>query len=415
VTLQTEPARPHPRLSMAELVAFVAALMAMNALSVDIMLPAFGQIAEDYALADPNRAQLVVVVYLGGFGISQLFIGPLSDRFGRKGVLLITLAAYAAAVLLNILAPSYDTLLAARFLQGVFAAGSRVIAVALVRDLVSGRVMAKVMSMAMMVFMAAPILAPALGQLILLGAGWRWIFGALLIIALIMIVWVSLRLPETLREEDRQSLRPMGVARNYILALSNRVTLGYMIASLFLFGGLFSFIVTAQQIMAVQYNLGEWFPLAFAGIAGVLAVANFVNSRLVTGLGMRRLSHAALIGFIAISAIQSLLALFGPVGFVWFYLPLLGVMALFGLIGANFSALIMEPAAQRAGVTAAMQGAVTSSGSAVLGGIIGAAYDGTILPLVLGNAILGALALVAVAITERGRLFTPSEAELANL
>ncbi len=301
-------------------------------------------------------------------------------------------------------------MVAARFLQGVAAAATRVVAVAVVRDLVAGRRMAEIMSFAMTVFMIAPILAPGLGQLILFVAPWQAIFAALFILGAALMIWMSLRLPETLRTEHRIALSWASAARNYALAVRHRITLGYMLAAALIFGALFAFIATSEQVMAELYGLGAWFPVAFGAVALGLAGANIINARIVRRLGMRRISHVALAVFIAINLVHLLIALAGQPPF-WLYYVLLGAgLMLFAMMGANFSALVMEPAGERAGTVAALYGAVTSISGAVLGTIIGRMYDGTVVPLLLGFVVMGAGAFALVAWTERGRLFGTGDA-----
>ena len=390
----------------------VGGLMGLNALSIDIMLPALSEIGE--ALNRPgNDAQLIVTVYVFGFGLAQLVYGPLADALGRRVVLLSALAAFVAATVACVFAKDFTGLLVARGLQGVAAAATRVVAVAAVRDLVSGRRMAEIMSFAMMVFMAAPIFAPALGQLILFAADWRWIFGALVLGGAVLAVWMHVRLPETLRPENRIPLAPRSAALNYWLAAKNRVSLGYILASALIFGALFAFIATSEQVIAGLYGLENWFALAFAGVAIGLAAANVVNARIVGRLGMRRVSHGALAAFIVISGLHTLISLGGAPPFWLFYILLGSGMVMFAMMGANFSALMMEPAGARAGTAAALYGAVTSVSGAVLGSLIGRAYDGSVTPILAGMTLLGVLALIVVWITERGRLFGAGEGETA--
>lgn len=402
-------ARDREAFGFRELIAFVASLMALNALSIDIMLPALPDIGASFGLAEENKRQLVITAYVFGFGLAQLVYGPLADTFGRRKVLLAALVGYIAATLLCAAAPSFSMMLGARVLQGVAAASTRVIAMAVVRDMVHGRRMAEVMSFAMTVFMAAPILAPSLGQLVLFAGPWRFVYVALLLAGTGLLAWTWFRLPETLPRGERYDLRLGAVARNYLIACSQPVTLGYMLASCFIFAGLFSFIAMSEQIFAEQFALGAMFPIAFAGIAGGLCVSSLLNARLVQRFGMRRLSHGALCAFVALSALNAALTATGLTGF-WIFYPLFAAtMFLFGMIGANFSSLVMEPAGKRAGTTAAAFGAATSVFGAVLGGAIGLAYNGTVLPLVLGHAVLGGIGLVIVLITERGKLFGVGE------
>ncbi|KAA5805502.1 multidrug effflux MFS transporter [Alkalicaulis satelles] len=386
----------------------VGGLMALNALSIDIMLPALGVTGE--ALGAPgNERQLIITAYLFGFGAAQLLFGPLADSLGRRRTLLGALIAYLAATALCIMAPDMTLMVIARFLQGVAAAATRVVAIALVRDLVSGRRMAEIMSFALTVFMIAPILAPGLGQLILFVAPWQAIFGALFVMSAGLTVWMALRLPETLRPEYRISLNPASAWRNYVLAASHRMTLGYMTASSLIFGALFAFIASSEQVMAELYGLGAWFPVAFGAVALGLAGANIVNARIVRRLGMRRISHAALAGFTAVNLIHLAIALMMHPPFWLYYALLTLALMLFAMVGANFSALAMEPAGERAGTTAALYGAVTSMSGAVLGALIGLAYDGTVAPLILGFVVMGVLAIAVVIWTERGVMFGAGE------
>lgn len=409
--LQTPDPR-RPEIGVRELIALVGAMMALNALSIDILLPALTEIAQSYSVSG-NAAQLLITAYVFGFGLAQLGFGPAADAYGRRAVLIVSLAGYAAASVLALLANSFETLLAARFLQGLAAAGSRVIAVALVRDLVSGRRMAEIMSFVMTVFMVAPIIAPSLGQLLMLSGRWIWIFAALLTGGAGLLAWTFVRLPETLAPARRSPLSPQGTARNYWAAARNRVTAGYLAASAFVFGALFAFIATSEQMMTVVYDLENWFGAAFAGVAVGLAGANILNARIVGRLGPRRVSHVALCAFIAINSLNAALSgWFNPAPF-WIWYPLLTLgMVLFGMIGANFTAIAMEPAGERAGVTAALQGAVTAVSGALLGSLIGQGFDGSPTPVLAGMAAMGVAGLAAVFVTERGRLFTPSaEAE----
>jgi DHA1 family bicyclomycin/chloramphenicol resistance-like MFS transporter len=384
----------------------VAAMMGLNAFSIDIILPALPDIGSAFGLTSENAPQLVITAYVFGLGVATLLYGPLSDAFGRRGVLLLSMLGMLACTLACALAPSFWVLLLARAMQGVAAASTRVIAVAVVRDIAQGRRMAEIMSIAMTVFMISPIIAPGAGQLLLFILPWRMVFVALFAAIALIALWIWLRLPETLRPENRTPLSIRSAARSYILVCRNRISLGYTIASGFAFGGMFAFVATSEQVFAQQYGLGAAFPLAFAGIALGMAVASFVNARLVGRIGMRRMSHGALVGFTVLSTAMTAATFLGVDGFWEFYIPYVVALFCFGMIGANFNSLVMEPAGRHAGTMAAVSGAYVFMTGALFGTLIGMAYDGTVLSVVLGNAILGLLSLATVLVVERGRLFT---------
>lgn len=391
--------------STPELVAMVALFMALNAMGIDIMLPALPQIAHDFGVRDSNDRQLVIIVYMLSFGVAQVFYGPLSDSYGRRPVMLWSTALYLLATLACVAAPSFTTFLIARAVQGAAAAAARIIAVAVVRDLMSGREMARVMSLSMMVFMIIPIVAPSIGQLVLLVAPWRWMFVFLALMALVVIAWTWFRLPETRPRELRTPLRLGSALMSYVAIARDRQALGYAIASAFLFGALMAYISSSQQIFAEHYAMGAMFPVAFASVAVTLSLAAFLNSRLVIRLGMQRIGHTALVGFTLLSAVHGLILLAGPEP-LWLFLAILMLsMLLFGMIGSNFNAIVMEPLGGRAGAGAAFYGFFTTFGSALIGGFIARQYDGTPAPFILGSAAVGAIALLAVFVTERGKLF----------
>lgn len=393
------------KIPVPELVVMAASLMALNALAIDVMLPALGLIAEDLNVASENDRQLVVVSYVLGFGAPQLAFGPLADRFGRRPVLFVALAGYTVAGLACALAPTFTALLVLRFVQGVFASGCRVIAVAVVRDLFKGRGMARIMSLVMTVFMVVPILAPGLGQVVLWLAPWRWTFGVLGIAGLTMFVWTFIRLRESLPPEARRKAGMAEVVGAFRVVLRSRVTLGYMLASGTVFAALFAFISSCEQIFREVFDQEETFALWFAGIALALSAANFANSRLVGRFGMQRISHLALVGFTVMSGVLfGLTRMYGD--HLALFVPLFAlIFAQFGLIGANFNALAMEPLGKVAGTASAVYGFSTTTLSGFVGGFIGRQYDGTTEPILLGYVALGLVAIGIVAVVERGRLF----------
>lgn len=413
---QPAAAAPQPAriggIGRVQFIAIVASMMALNALAIDVMLPAFPNIASSLGVDDANRVQFVLLSYIIGFGGAQLFFGPVSDRFGRRAPLFFGIVLYAACAIAGAFAPSFEFLLAARLLQGVGAAGTRVIALSVVRDTHSGRAMAATMSLVMMVFMVVPVFAPMIGQIIILGGDWHWIFVFMAVIALTVGVWAMLRLPETLKPEHRRPLTLASIAQAFAIILTNRIALFYTLATSFYFGSLFGFLNVAQPIYVGIYDLGSYFPVAFAAVAVVMAGSSFLNARLVGRFGQRRLSHTALLAYLGFSLLLALLAALGPVPFWLFFAISMLMMPLFGFVGSNFNSIAMEPLGAIAGTASSTLGFAQTVGGGLVGAAIGQAYDGTILPLAAGYALVSAVAVIMVLIAEKGRLFGVGEPDL---
>ncbi len=380
-------------------------MMALNALAIDSMLPALPAIGADLGVANENSRQWVVTAYLLGFGAAQLIYGPVADRFGRKSVLLFGVGVYVMFSLLATLAPTFETLILARIGQGLGSACTRVLAVSIVRDRYEGRTMARVMSFSFLVFLGVPILAPSLGQLIMLVGPWRWIFAGLGLIGVGLIVWASLRLPETLKPEDRLPIQVKRLTSAYRTALTDRTAMGYTLAMTAITGALFGFINSSQQIFADVFDAEAAFPAVFALIAGGIAVASLVNARLVVRLGSRKISHTALIGFTTVSAVHAAVALSGHETLITFAVLQTLTMFCFGLIAGNFGAMAMETMGHIAGTAASIQGFISTVFGSLLGFAVGQQFNGTTVPMSLGFTVFGLTALALVLFAERGRLF----------
>lgn len=403
-------APPHAGLGFRAFVATIATLMALNALAIDAMLPALPQIGADLSVLTDNDRQWVVTSYVLGFGLSQIVYGPLADRFGRKPILLIGLGIYTLFGLLAALAPTFDSLLWARALQGVGAGSLRVLAVSIVRDCYSGRPMARVMSLAFIVFLGVPIIAPSLGQMILVFGAWREIFLVLGLAGAAALAWCAWKLPETLHPEYRMPIRLGRIAAGFRETLTQRQAVGYMAGMMMIMGALFGFINSSQQIFADTFDAPGVFPIAFAGIAAAIAVSSILNARLVERLGMRFLAHVALIGFTGVALIHTIVAASGH-EVLWTFIALqAATMFFFGLIPGNFGALAMQPLGHIAGTASSAQGVVSTVGGALMGFFIGQNYDGTTVPLSLGFVVCGLGALAFVLWAEKGRLFRSHDA-----
>lgn len=410
-SLASAPAKKE--LGFVEFVCLIALMMALNALAIDSMLPALPHIGADLKVATDNDRQWVVTAYLLGFGGAQLFYGPLADRFGRKPVLLFGVGVYVMFSLLATLAPTFETLIMARVGQGLGSACTRVLAVSIVRDRYEGRTMARVMSFSFLVFLGVPILAPSLGQMIMLVGPWRWIFAGLGLIGVGLIVWASLRLPETLKPEDRLPIQVKRLTAAYKIALTDRTAVGYTLAMTAITGALFGFINSSQQIFADVFHAEAAFPAVFALIAGGIAVASIVNARLVVRLGSRKISHTALIGFTSIAAIHAVVAISGHES-IWTFAVLQTLtMFCFGLIAGNFGSMAMETMGRIAGTAASIQGFISTIVGSLLGFAVGQQFNGTTIPMSVGFTVFGLIALGWVLFAERGRLFRAHHAPVA--
>jgi DHA1 family bicyclomycin/chloramphenicol resistance-like MFS transporter len=404
---ESSPQTTSPTLSIPrwEFITLAAALMALNALAIDIMLPGLQQIGASLGVENENHRQYVITAYISGFGLAQLAYGPISDRFGRRAPLLIGLAIYVIAAFAASFAPSFTTLLILRFVQGIGAASTRVIAVSVIRDVFGGRAMAEIMSLVFMVFMIIPVIAPGIGQLVMLFSEWHMIFVFMAAIALAITAWTALRLPETLHPEYRRPFTVGSILGGFRIVLTNRISLCYTLATMIAFGALFGFINSAQQIFVGIYGLGVWFPVLFATVAGMMAISSFVNSQLVGRFGMRRLSHGAIVGFMTVNCILFVLSLLGPVPLPLFVCLFTAAMMQFGWIGSNFNSIAMEPLGHVAGTASSVIGFLQTVGGGVIGAGIGQAFDGTVTPLAAGFCAVSVLALLVVLFAERGKLF----------
>jgi DHA1 family bicyclomycin/chloramphenicol resistance-like MFS transporter len=397
----------HRPMGFPEFVVVIASIMALNPLAMDMMLPALPNIASAFHITVANRPQMVLSTFLIGFGVGQFVIGPLSDRFGRRPVLLGGMTVYCVASMLAIAAPSFETLLLARALQGLGTSATRVIATSIVRDCYAGRRMASVMSLAMMVFITVPVVAPSFGQAVMLLTHWRGIFIVLMVYGAVALIWSALRMPETLPPSQRRSLAIGDVLDAFRQTVTNRQTLGYALAAGGVMGSLFAYVFTSQQVFTEIYKLGPYFPIAFAAIAIGTAVAGFLNSKFVGRLGMRVISHGALVAFTAVAATMLVAEKMQMLPLPLFMALSALMMFSFGLMIANFTALAMEPQGHIAGTASSLYGSITTLLGIGIGMTMGQDYDGTLLPFSTGFFLCTLAALAVVLVTEKGRLFKP--------
>jgi len=388
-----------------EMTVMLAGLMALNAFAIDAMVPALPKIGQSLHVVEENSRQLVVVAYFVGFASSQLLWGPLADRFGRKPVLGAGILLYGIFALLCAFAGSFPLLIAGRVAMGASAAVTRVLVVAMVRDLFEAEAMARVMSLVFMVFMLVPVLAPNIGQLILLVASWRAIFFVLAGYALVMLVWSSWRLPETLHPEYRRSLNPREMIAAVRETVSEPQSRGYTLATTIIFSALIAYISSIQQIVFDAFGEGRFIGLVFAAIAAPMALASWTNSRVVERFGLRRVGHSGAAALIVITGLHAAIALSGHESLIVFVVLQSLAMASFAFCSSNLNTLAMEHMAHIAGTASSVQGVIGTLGAAIIGFSIGQSFNGTPTPFLVGTAICAALGFVVIILTEPKRLF----------
>ena len=388
--------RPTQPLSRPEFITLVAMLIAVVAFAIDAMLPSLPLIAQELTPADPNRAQLVLAVFILGMGLGTVITGPLSDTLGRKLVITLGLVLYSIGAILAVFATSIEMLLAARLIQGLGAAAPRVVAQAMIRDLYSGRRMAQISSFVMMIFILVPALAPSVGALIASGFGWRGVFGGFVVFAAIGGLWLNLRQPETLSTENTRTLKPTALWQAAREVLTNRLVLIYIAVMTLGFALLFALLSSIQQIYGETYGKADSFPFWFL-VGGLLSgLGTVFNAVLVMRVGMRRLAMFAFGAQVIISvALLTItrLHVIGPVlPFEVFFLWQVSVFAMAGLTFGNLNALALEPMGHIAGMASSVVTAIATVASVVIAAPIGLAFNGTPNPLLIGTAICSMLA-----------------------
>ncbi|WP_310620680.1 multidrug effflux MFS transporter [Flexibacterium corallicola] len=398
---------PHNGIGFREFIGLVAAFMALSALSTDIILPALPLIGKEFAVHDSNNRQFLITVYLTSLSVASLVFGPLSDWLGRKRVLLFGVALFTVGTVYAATAETFETMLVARLIQGVGAASPRVVSISMVRDWYAGRAMGRVVSLAMAVIMISPIIAPSIGQGILLIGPWNWTFFLLTGVGALIFLWSAVRLPESLPKEKRRAIGLSLVLTAYKSTLTIRFTFGYMLATSLIMGCMFGFLNSAQQIFMNVFDLKDSFLLIIGLIALAPVSSSLLNSQVVERWGLRKLSHIAILCFTLANTINAAIG-YTDHETLWSFIFFQFIAVFFvGFIGANWNALAMDPLGQTAGTGSAMFSAFTTMIGALLGAGIGHYFDGSTLPYTVSCAVFGLMAILVVFITEKGQLFKP--------
>jgi DHA1 family bicyclomycin/chloramphenicol resistance-like MFS transporter len=391
-------AKPNADSTSAEFIIIISMMMALTALSIDAMLPALPKISADLGATNPNDRQLIISLIFLGQAVGQLFFGPLSDKTGRKPAIFAGYALFILGSLFSVFSGNFSAMLVGRALQGIGMSAPRAVSMALVRDRLAGRRMAQVMSFASTIFILVPMIAPSIGQGILSFAGWRGIFGSFIVFALITVVWFAFRVPETLALDKRRPFSPKHIAAAAVEVVSIRATLGYTLILGLVQGVFLGYLNSSQQIFQEQYALGDLFPLYFAIISLSLGLASLANTGLVMRYGMEKLARWALSGIFALAILfLGVATIYAGQPPLWSLMTYLMVSFFcIGILFGNMNALAMQPLGHLAGVGAAVVGSLSTLISTLLGMVIGQSYNGTILPLVIGMALLTGVSIFII-------------------
>ncbi|MEH6650132.1 MAG: Bcr/CflA family multidrug efflux MFS transporter [Motiliproteus sp.] len=371
------------------LILLLGALAATAPLAIDMYLPALPAMAE--GLNRPiNQIQQTLTVFMLGYALCQLIYGPLSDRFGRRPVMLFGMMLFSVASLICTLAVDLEQLLLARTLQALGGGAASVVVTALVRDLYRGEAAARMMSLVVMSMTLAPLLAPLVGGQVLLWFGWRTIFLLLTLLGAVLSLVIWLRLPETRQTTpQRFSLRRM--LCDYKQVLGHRQAMGYLLCGSFSTAGMFAFITASPFVYIEYYGVSEaLYGLLFGCNIVLMMLLNWVNSRIIMRTGLatmigRASLFQAIIGMlllVSVLVLDQLAALF----------PLLVLfVGCIGLLGANCSAAVVSPFDRTAGSAAAILG----TSRFLIGGLTAVAvsllHDETALPMAMVISLCGVI------------------------
>ncbi|GHF25365.1 MFS transporter [Kordiimonas sediminis] len=379
-----------------EFIALMAMLMSMLALSIDAMLPALSAIGESLQIEEANDTQLVISIVFLGVSMGLMIYGPLADSHGRKFSISVGLVIFLIGNLVSIFSSDLTYMLAGRFLQGFGAASCRVVLIAMIRDKFEGREMGRIMSLIMMIFIMVPIIAPSLGQAILLFTDWHMIFVGMALYGLATLIWLQVRLPETLSQENRLKFSLTMIKNGVVETLTNRTARGYMIASGTVYGAFIGYLSSSQQILMVQYELGELFAVVFGVLAVAIGLSSYLNSRLVIRFGMERLCMISLtvimLTSLSFGAYFSLVAMAAPT-LTEFLIYLSIILFNFGLLFGNTNSLAIQPLGHIAGVASSVISSIQMMISVIIGSVIGHNYNGTVMPLVAAFTVCSLLSL----------------------
>ena len=390
--------------SQLEFIALMAALMSVTALSIDALLPALEIIGIDIGTETPADNQLLIIMIFLGLGLGPLLFGPLSDALGRKPSVYMGFAVFVIASFICVYSDSLEMMVIGRILQGIGLSAPRTVCIAIIRDLYNGDHMARIMSFVTVVFILIPIVAPAMGKLVLDLYNWQGIFYIQVLISAVVALWFWLRQNETLAVEKRIPFSVKRILSGFSESIRYKKTLGYTVISGFVVGSFLVYLSASQQIFQVQYGLKDEFPYIFAGLAVAIGTAIFLNGTLVLKYGMEKLITNALIGFFTVSIVYVILFNSGLNPPLWVLLLFFGMQFFFiGFLFGNLRALAMEPVGHIAGIAAAITGLISTLMAVPISISIGRFISESALPIFIGFSVCAGISILILIYLKRSR------------
>lgn len=389
-------AQPLVQYAHAPLLVLITAFLMLQPLSTDLYLASLPSLANGFKVP-ASTVQLTLSLFVIGFGGAQLIVGPLSDRFGRRPVLLGGLGLYVVSSVLCSLAPSIDMLIVARFLQAVGCCSAVIIARAIVRDAYPPEDSVRVVARASTWLSLAPIFGPILGSYLQVSFGWRAAFVTLSMVSAAIMALTFLRLPETNQHKDPRATELSGLLANYRIVLGSREFWAYALPGAMSYGALFAFISGSSFVLIrVLHVPTAWFGYCFAfGVSGYMA-GTLLCRRLLPKLGV---THTFRLGTALSLAAGALFLAAVVVGLAHWSLMLVAMFLTMGAHGINFPIAqsgAVSPFPKQAGTAAGLMGALSMSIAFAVGTVVGATHNGTLYPLAMIVCILGALVFVTM-------------------
>ena len=384
----------HKNTSKLEFIVLMASLMSIVAMSIDALLPALEHIGISIGIQDATDNQLLVTMIFLGLGFGQLIFGPISDSLGRKPVIYMGFAVFLIASFICVTATDLETMVVGRILQGIGLAAPRTISIAMVRDSFSGDYMAKIMSFIVVIFILVPVVAPAIGKLILDAYGWKAIFNSQLIVGVFIMIWLWKRQPETLVVEKRTKFRLSLFLDGSKEFVKHKQAVVFTLVSGFITGSFMVYLSASQYIFQEQYSLTEEFPYIFAGLAISVGFATFLNGTFVMRFGMHKLVQVFMIVFTLIPLLYAIIFYNSLNPTIEVFLIFCGMQFFaIGFLFGNLRALAMQPVGHIAGVGAAINGFVSTIMAVPIATYIGSFVNETALPLFIGFFCCGLISL----------------------